>query len=306
MRTDTLFYQLFQTFHGLLFELIDEPASNAEGYDFVSVEVKEKAFRFDGIFLTADVEKPIYFVEVQFQKNPDFYWSFVGEIFLYLSQYKPLQDWKAVAVFADRNLDEGIPRQFHELFVSQRIRCVYLDTLRDRSANSLEVGIVELIIADEAVTLDMAQELVRKLRNQEREANVSKKTVELIVGVLLNKFNNLSRKEIETMLTFDEMKKSRLFQELAADYRREVRLEARLEGKKIGEKIGEKKGRLEGKLESVLSVLKRRFKRVSAESRAKISQLPASKLDDLLVAIFDFKSAADLTAWLKVHWGDRI
>jgi len=69
MRTDTLFYQLFQTFHGLLFELIDEPASNAEGYDFVSVEVKEKAFRFDGIFLAADMEKPIYFVEVQFQKK---------------------------------------------------------------------------------------------------------------------------------------------------------------------------------------------------------------------------------------------
>jgi predicted transposase/invertase (TIGR01784 family) len=313
MRTDTLFYQLFQTFHGLLFELIDEPASNAEGYDFVSVEVKEKAFRFDGIFLAADVEKPIYFVEVQFQKNPDFYWSFVGEIFLYLSQYKPLQDWKAVAVFADRNLDEGIPRQFHELFVSQRIRCVYLDTLRDRSDNSLEVGIVELIIADEAVTLDMARDLVRELRNREREATVSQKTVELVVDVLLNKFNNLSRKEIETMLTFDELKQSRLFQELAADYSREVRLEARLEGKKIGEKIGEKrgekrgeiKGKLQGKQESVLRVLKRRFKRVSAESRAKISRLPESKLDDLIDAIFDFKSVADLTAWLKVHGGDR-
>jgi predicted transposase YdaD len=175
------------------------------------------------------------------------------------------------------------------------------------------VGIVELIIADESVTLDMARDLVRELRNREREATVSQKTVELVVDVLLNKFNNLSRKEIETMLTFDELKQSRLFQELAADYSREVRLEARLEGKKIGEKIGEKrgekrgeiKGKLQGKQESVLRVLKRRFKRVSAESRAKISRLPESKLDDLIDAIFDFKSVADLTAWLKVHGGDR-
>ena len=189
--------------------------------------------------------------------------------------------------------------------MSQRIRCVYLDTLRDRSDNSLEVGIVELMIADDSVTLDMARDLMRKLRNQEREATVSKKAVALIVGVLLNKFNNVSRKEIETMLTFDEIKQSRLFQELAADYRRE----ARLEGKKIGEKIGEKKGKLEGKLEgkqeSVLRVLKRRFKRVSAESKAKISHLPESKLDDLLEASFDFKSVADLTAWLKVHDENR-
>ncbi len=115
------------------------------------------------------------------------------------------------------------------------------------------------------------------------------------------------------MLTFDEMKKSRLFQELAAEYSREVRLEAWLEGKKIGEKIGEKRGEIKGKLrgklqgkqESVLLVLKGRFKRVSAESKAKINCLPESKLDDLLDAICDFKSGRDLTAWLKVHGGDR-
>jgi predicted transposase YdaD len=45
MRTDTLFYQLFNTFHSLLFELIERPITEAEGYEFSSVEVKEKAFR---------------------------------------------------------------------------------------------------------------------------------------------------------------------------------------------------------------------------------------------------------------------
>ena len=95
------------------------------------------------------------------------------------------------------------------------------------------------------------------------------------------------------MLTFDEMKKSRLFQELAADYSREIMLEAMREGKKLG------------KLESVLLVLKGRFKRVSGESKAKINCLPESKLDDLLDAICEFKSGRDLTAWLKVHGGDR-
>jgi predicted transposase YdaD len=43
MHTDTIFYQIFLTFHTLLFELLGQPTENAEGYQFTSVEVKEKA-----------------------------------------------------------------------------------------------------------------------------------------------------------------------------------------------------------------------------------------------------------------------
>jgi predicted transposase YdaD len=46
MRTDTIFYQLFLTFHSLLFELLGEPIENADDYQFISAEIKEKAFRF--------------------------------------------------------------------------------------------------------------------------------------------------------------------------------------------------------------------------------------------------------------------
>ena len=74
MRTDTIFYQLFLTLDGLLFELLGEPIEDAKNYQFISVEVKEKAFRFDGIFMPNEEHKPIYFVEVQFQNKPNFYW----------------------------------------------------------------------------------------------------------------------------------------------------------------------------------------------------------------------------------------
>jgi predicted transposase YdaD len=57
MHTDTIFYQIFLTFHTLLFELLGQPTENAEGYQFTSVEVKEKAFRFDGIFMPDSLEK---------------------------------------------------------------------------------------------------------------------------------------------------------------------------------------------------------------------------------------------------------
>ncbi len=64
MRTDTIFYQLFLTFHSLLFELLGEPIENAQNHQFTSREIKEKAFRFDGIFLPEGEDKPIYFVLV--------------------------------------------------------------------------------------------------------------------------------------------------------------------------------------------------------------------------------------------------
>jgi len=93
MRTDTLFYQLFQNFHTLLFELIEQPESNADGYEFISAEVKEKAFRFDGIFLPDVVEKPIIFTEVQFQSSEYIYWDLMAESCMYLRQYKPANNW---------------------------------------------------------------------------------------------------------------------------------------------------------------------------------------------------------------------
>ena len=107
MRTDTIFYQLFQTFPSLLFELISQSPTEAQGYQFSSREIKELAFRFDGVFLPAAnaTHQPIYFIEVQFQAKSDFYWRYFTEIFLYLGQYKPHYDWRAVAIFASRNLD---------------------------------------------------------------------------------------------------------------------------------------------------------------------------------------------------------
>lgn len=101
MRTDTIFYQLFQTFPTLVFELMGEPGEKAQGYEFTSREIKEIARRFDGVLLPPEGENDrlIYFLEVQFQKKEYFYWRFLAEIFVYLGQYQPKQEFQAVAIF---------------------------------------------------------------------------------------------------------------------------------------------------------------------------------------------------------------
>ncbi len=85
VKTDTIFYRLFQSFPNIFFELINLPPETANIYEFSSVEVKQLAFRIDGVFLPKSntVSSPIYFVEVQFQTDKKFYSRLFAEIFLY-------------------------------------------------------------------------------------------------------------------------------------------------------------------------------------------------------------------------------
>jgi len=51
MRTDNIFYQLFQTLSEVLFELIGEPVNKSYQYIFTSVEVKELSRSIEGLQL---------------------------------------------------------------------------------------------------------------------------------------------------------------------------------------------------------------------------------------------------------------
>ena len=109
METDRLFYQLFLRYPQLFFELIGEPRSWARRYQFQSVELKATASRIDGLFVPDAGDAPLFFVEVQFQKQPDLYARLFKEIFICLHQYRSQQDWRAVAIFASRATEPDAP-----------------------------------------------------------------------------------------------------------------------------------------------------------------------------------------------------
>ncbi len=71
MRRDSIYYKIFQRFPELLFELVDKPPEQTQNYRFESIEVKETAFRIDGVFLPPEGTTPriIFFAEVQFHSN---------------------------------------------------------------------------------------------------------------------------------------------------------------------------------------------------------------------------------------------
>jgi predicted transposase YdaD len=65
MKTDTIFYALFQSAPGIFFELMGRSPDLAQSYDFRSVEVKQTAFRLDGVMLPERLDGTVYFGEVQ-------------------------------------------------------------------------------------------------------------------------------------------------------------------------------------------------------------------------------------------------
>ena len=280
MKTDTLFYQLFQSFHSLLFELIERPITEAEGYQFSSVEVKEKAFRFDGIFIPATNDKPFFLIEIQFQPKEDFYWEFLSEIFLYLNQYRPKQEWQAVAIFARRSFEPEIPNYVREIIASNRIVRVYLDDWLERETDSFAISIVQLILSSESQAVAMARRLGEKIE-QENDPEIQEQVLELIETVLVYKFPKLTRQEIEAMFTYSDLKHTRVYQ----DAREE----------------GEQRGLVKGQATMLLRLLNRKFGQISPSLRGKVNKLSAKQLENLAEALFDLETIADLSDWLKTQ-----
>ncbi|QJB28147.1 DUF2887 domain-containing protein [Limnospira fusiformis SAG 85.79] len=68
MKTDSIFYRIFQQYPRSFFELLNRPPEESDRYQFTSVEVKQLAFRLDGVFLPTTPEGdrplPIAFPEI--------------------------------------------------------------------------------------------------------------------------------------------------------------------------------------------------------------------------------------------------
>ena len=295
MKTDTLFFQLFQSFHTLLFELIDRPTSEAEGYKFSSVEIKEKAFRFDGIFMPESIDKPIFLAEVQFQPKENFYSEFLAEIFLYLNQYRPTQDWQAIAIFARHNCEPEPDRFCQELIALGRIKRVYLEDL-PQETNSHGIKIIQLILAPEKKAPKIARKLAEKVE-QETNTELRDSIVEFIEAVLVYKFPKLSRQEVEAMFTHSDLKKTRVYQDAVLEG---VKL-GEQRGKQEGLQIGEQRGLVKGQAAMLQRQLTRKFGKISPSVKSKILKLSVTQLEDLAEAIFDLQTSADLSAWIKKH-----
>jgi len=272
LKTDSIFYRIFKTDPGILFELLGQSSEIAQGYEFKSVEIKQIAFRIDGVFLpTPDTsDQTVWFVEVQFQRDLVFYQRFFSEIYLYLNLHPETVDWQAVVIYPKHSIEPEYPQVFRANLNSDQVHRIYLEDL-DKPVDSLGVGLMQLIVANSADTVTQAQALLSSVQAQEQTNPRFAAIMELIETIVVYKFPQLSRDEIESMLGLSELKQTKVYQEAMLE-----------EGQSL-----------------ILRQLNRRIGDVSPEMRSQIQALSLDQLEALGEALLDFSEPADLINWLK-------
>ena len=275
MKTDALFYDLFQSAPELLFELLGFDASLARSYRMDSVEIKQTAFRLDGVFLPAGPDRPLYFLECQYQKDADFYLRLFGQIALYCRRKKYRGDWCAVVLFARRSLDPGVPVGYRAFEVSGQVQRLYMQ--EQAQSGSLVMEVLQLLPCPRRRLRAQVAAVVERVEREIRVERQRRQIMEWVETIVVEKFPELSAEEIAKMLKSPSLRRTRVFQEALAE------------------------GRQAQAVAMTLRLLQHRLGALSSELSEQIGHLPLGTLDELSLALLEFDSEAQVRRWLEQH-----
>ncbi|NER22495.1 MAG: Rpn family recombination-promoting nuclease/putative transposase [Symploca sp. SIO1C2] len=282
MKTDSLFYRIFHNVPGLFFELIGQPSR--QGYKFKSIEVKQTAFRIDGVFLPPAnaPDSTVFFVEVQFQEDELIYHRLFAELFVFLQQNPEFTNWQAVVIFPSKSLEPEDVGLYSLLLESSQVQRFYLNELEQVQPFSVAIGLMQLIVASKKRTPVKAKQLLEQVEQQPLPFSKAI-LLELLETTMVYKFPLLSRQEIAEMLGLAEsIKETRVYQE----------------GLEIGLEQGLEEG-LGREQTLVLKLLSRKVGKLSSKLESQIKALPLESLEELAEALLDFSTLDDLSAWLQ-------
>jgi predicted transposase/invertase (TIGR01784 family) len=276
---------LFQTLPQFFFDLIERPSADAAQYRFESVELKQTAFRIDGVVLPpADhPDWPVFFVEVQFQPDPDLYARLFAEVFLYLRQQRPSHPWQAVVLYPTRAGDPGEHLHYQVLLRSEHVTQVYLDEWA-RPRQTLTQQVVGVLLAAPPQAIVEAKTVLSQVRGQETiDSALTTTIVNLVETILGYKLPTLSREEIQAMLelTDIDLKQTRFYREVFTEGRQE--------------------GRQEEGIALILRQLQKRCGTLGSPATAQVTRLSLLQLEALGEALLEFRGLADLEQWLAIQ-----
>jgi predicted transposase/invertase (TIGR01784 family) len=295
VKTDSIFFHIFQTYPGILFELLGAPSELGDCYEFQSVEVKQTAFRIDGVFVPRPnaPDQTVIFAEVQFQSDEYLYDRMFAEVGLYLVQHRDTFDWRAIAIFPRRSLEPKNRHRHRTVLGSEQFTVIYLEDLLKVESDLLGIQIMQLIVAKPKKSQGYVQKIAERLKGRTDVQNQA--IIELVNTVMVYKFPNLSREVIEAMFSISELKQTRVYRDAKDEGRNEGRVEGRVEGRD--------EGRVEGRTEEaqslILRLLARQIGPLDQATESQIRSLSLSQLEELGEALLDFSQLSELKSWLE-------
>ena len=188
-------------------------------------------------------------------------------------------------IYPSRSLEQSDIRPYQSQLNSPQVNRIYLDELGDIRQLPVWVALMVLTTLDDEQATQEARYLLA--RNQLEESQPGNRAIiELLTTIMVYKFENKSRIEVEEMLGIT-LKETQVYREIKE------------EGIQEGEQRGEQRGREEGEKSLILRQLTRRVGELPKDIRQQIETLPLEQLENLGEALLDFTSIADLQAWFN-------
>jgi len=281
MKTDPLFYELFQIRPQIFFELVQ--VTPACPYRFESITVKTTEKRIDGVLEPTVSGQPIYFVEVQAKPDKQMYWRTSRETSVYFEQRPKLEDtdWYAYVIWLNKEDDSGFKKtHIYDEQKVQRIFSVHLiDILKKLPQNSLALNVLRPLIVDSEA--EVRQNIVSWAEQLHQTPDLSAEAEARLLGVMTQfieeKFKTLSYKELAKMLNLVPLRELPSGQELIQEVLQDHSIDVSMRQIKRKFRLAEKT------LNQVM---------------LRLRKLNLKDLEQLFEAIFDFKNLKQLNAWI--------
>lgn len=226
MKTDPLFYELFQAAPQTFFELLQTTPPCP--YRFESITVKSSEKRIDGVLEPANDGKPFYFLEVQAFPDPTIYWRVMREVSTFFEQRPQLEKrpWQAIVLWLNIEDNPGFGT-LGLLGRKPRPRLLALDlidVLKKLPETSLARNVLQPLLVETEV--EVRQHVVQWVENIRQTPNLDQRAEETLVAVMSQlieqKFKTLSYKELSQMLRLTPLAETTSGQELIKEERTRI------------------------------------------------------------------------------------
>ena len=253
------------------------PMDTETAYSFRAVALKKVAHHPDGVLWPrqhpgGSAQRPVVLLEVQMHADRRFHRRLGAETFRLLQQHEEVAHLQVLVLLAHRRLALGStqPRLLRR-FLQQDVTWVDLDALASEPNLDPMLALLTLPVQKEPDLGPCAQRILA-LRPD---------LIELIVPILSERFQGLSPSQIMATLGIskDFWRHTRAFQDILAE--------------------GREEGRRREASTLALRQLERRCGSLDAPTSARIEALSLWQLEELALALLDFRSAEDLQTWLE-------
>lgn len=284
MKTDPLFYELFQAAPQTFFELLQITPHCP--YRFESITVKTSEKRIDGVLEPLELAQPFYFLEVQAFPDEVIYWRATREVATFFEQRPHLKEakWQTIVLWLNKEDDPG----FGALRLLARkpkpnlISLDLLELLRRLPDTSLALNVLRpLLMENEHEVRANVVQWVENIRQATAsDANLEERLIDVLSQMIEQKFKTLSYKELSQMLRLTPFHETESFKEAMKAER----------------------------IETLISQIEVRFS-ISPESAetiaADLEQLDLNTLKALLKQFLRLETFEQLELWIADHLPER-